>query len=56
MSDLSGYRAQVTELGKAAMAAEANQDFEQAFHNYHQAIKIFMHMVKCKLLPLTLPR
>jgi len=48
MSDLSGYRQQVTELGKKALAAEQSQNYEDAFYNYQQAVKIFMHMVKCK--------
>lgn len=48
MSDLSGYRQQVTELGKKAVIAEQEKNYEQAYHNYHSALKVFMHLIKCK--------
>lgn len=48
MSDLSSFRNQVTELGKAAVQAEKEQNWEQAYDFYFQALKIFMHMIKCK--------
>jgi hypothetical protein len=48
MSDLTHYRTQVTELGKRAVAAEAEKNWEEAYNNYYAALKIFMHMIKCK--------
>ena len=48
MSDLSAYRNQVAELGKNAVEAEKNQNWELAYDNYVSALKIFMHMIKCK--------
>lgn len=48
MSDLSSYRAQVGELGKAAVEAEKNQNWELAYDNYIRALQIFIHMIKCK--------
>ena len=48
MSDLTGYRQQVGELGKAAVQAEKDGNWEQAYDNYVSALKIFMHMLKCK--------
>ena len=50
MSDLTHYRTQVTELGKRAVAAEAEKNWEEAYNNYYAALKIFMHMIKCKLI------
>ena len=49
MSDLSGYRQQVADLGKAAVQAEKDLNWEMAYENYIAALKIFMHMIKCKL-------
>ncbi len=48
MSDLTHYRTQVTELGKRAVSAEAEKNWEEAYNNYYAALKIFMHMIKCK--------
>lgn len=48
MSDLTHYRTQVTELGKRAVQAEADKNWEEAYNNYYAALKIFMHMIKCK--------
>lgn len=48
MSDLSTYRTQVTDLGKRAVQAEADKNWEEAYNNYFAALKIFMHMIKCK--------
>lgn len=50
MSDLTHYRTQVTELGKRAVAAEAEKNWEEAYNNYYAALKIFMHMIKCKYI------
>ena len=48
MSDLSGYRDQVAQLGKTAVQAEKDQNWEMAYDSYVSALKIFMHMIKCK--------
>lgn len=48
MSDLSHYRAQVTEYGKRANEAEKAERFEEAYGHYMQALDIFMHLIKCK--------
>lgn len=48
MSDLSNYRNQVGELGKQAIEAEKNSNWELAYDNYLAALKIFVHMLKCK--------
>ena len=48
MSDLSSYRNQVGELGKQAVEAEKAQNWELAYENYMSALKIFIHMIKCK--------
>ena len=48
MSDLSGYRQQVADLGKKAVQAENDKNYEEAYHHYHSALKIFMHLIKCK--------
>lgn len=54
MSDLSSYRAQVTEYGKRANEAEKAERFEEAYGHYMAALDIFMHLIKCKwLLQLT---
>lgn len=50
MSDLTSYRNQVTELGKNAVEAEKNQNWELAYEYYVSALKVFMHMIKCKYL------
>ena len=55
MSDLSSYRQQVADLGKKAVACEAEKNYEEAYHHYHSALKIFMHLIKCKLLFITYP-
>jgi hypothetical protein len=49
MSDLSSYRAQVTEYGKRASEAEKAERFEEAYGHYMQALDIFMHLIKCML-------
>ena len=48
MSDLGTYRQQVTDLGKRAVQAENDKDYEQAYNHYYSALKIFMHLIKCK--------
>ena len=48
MSDLSQYRNQVTELGKRAVAAEAEKNYQVAYENYVAALNIFKHLIKCK--------
>ena len=48
MSDLSNYRAQVTEYGKRANEAEKAERFDEAYGHYMQALDIFMHLIKCK--------
>ena len=48
MSDLSSYRQQVADLGKKAVQCETDKDYEQAYYNYHAALKIFMHLIKCR--------
>jgi Ser-tRNA(Ala) deacylase AlaX len=48
MSDLSSYRQQVADLGKKAVQCEADKNYEEAYHHYHSALKIFMHLIKCK--------
>ena len=48
MSDLSAYRNQVTELGKRAVAAEADKNYQVAYENYVAALNIFKHLIKCK--------
>ena len=50
MSDLSHYRQQVTDLGKRAVQDEADKNWDSAYNNYYAALKIFMHMIKCKFL------
>jgi len=50
MSDLSGYRNQVAELSKKAVQAEKDSNWELAMEHYMGALKIFMHMIKCKQL------
>ena len=49
MTDLSTYRQKAIDLGKMAVAAEEAKDYEQAYNHYYSALKIFMHMIKCKL-------
>lgn len=46
MSDLTHYRTQVTELGKRAVQAETDKNWEEAYNNYYAALKVFMHMIK----------
>ena len=48
MSDLQSYRTKVTDLGKLAVAAEAEKDWDKAYNNYIAALKIFSHLIKCK--------
>lgn len=48
MSDLTAYRAQVADLGKAAVAHETAKEWEAAYNCYHSALKVFVHMIKCK--------
>ena len=48
MSDLTSYRAQVTEYGKRATEAEQGQRYEEAYGYYMQALEVFMHLIKCK--------
>ena len=48
MSDLSNYRAQVTEYGKRANEAEKSDKFDEAYGNYMKALDIFVHLIKCK--------
>ena len=55
MSDLSSYRQQVADLGKKAVQCEADKNYEEAYHHYHSALKIFMHLIKCKLINLFNP-
>ena len=47
--DLSSYRQQVTELGKSAVNAEKAGEWEMAFEMYQKALKLFIHLIKCKL-------
>ena len=48
MSDLSQYRQKVTDLGKMAVQAEKNEDYQQAYEHYVAALNIFKHLIKCK--------
>ena len=48
MSDLSHYRNQATEMGKRAVQAEKDKDYQEAFNQYQGASKVFMHLIKCK--------
>lgn len=50
MSDLSGYRNQVADLGKTAVQAEKDGNWEMAYDAYKSALTIFIHMIKCKLI------
>jgi len=36
----------VTDLGKRAVQAEADKNWDEAYNNYFAALKIFMHMIK----------
>ena len=46
MTDLSQYRTQVANLGQQAQKAEADKEYESAYHYYTQALDVFMHMIK----------
>ena len=48
MSDLTSHRQQVAELGKQAVEAEKVSNWEMAYDCYMQALKVFIHMIKCK--------
>jgi len=50
MTDLTSYRQKAIDLGKMAVAAEEAKDYEQAYNHYYSALKIFMHMIKCKFV------
>ena len=47
MSDLSNYRQRVTDCGQKATAAEAAENYEEAYKYYISALEIFMHLIKC---------
>jgi len=46
MSDLSHYRDKVVKISQEAKKAEAEKDYENAFHHYMSGAKIFMHLIK----------
>ena len=50
MSDLKNYREQVAELGKLANQAETDKQYDVAYAHYMNALDIFVHLIKCKLL------
>lgn len=51
MTDLSHYRAQVTDLGKRATEAENDKKYEEAYYFYMQALEIFMQLLKYEKNP-----
>jgi hypothetical protein len=51
MTDLSNYRALVTEYGKRATEAEKADKFEEAYSFYMQALDTFMHLIKYEKNP-----
>jgi len=40
----------VTDIGKQAVNAEKAQEWELAFECYQKALKLFIHLIKCKLI------
>jgi len=52
MADFTTYREKCAMYGKQASDAEAAEKYEQAYDCYMKAIDIFMHMMKCKYLPM----
>ena len=35
-------------MGKKAVAAEKDKDYQEAYNQYQGACKVFMHLIKCK--------